>query len=188
MLGYIVIFIKYRDLIATFKSLVYYHFGQLTLAGDTSERMEQPQSPGTKSVEIREAMEPLLRFTLRSHLDETVPSLDLELPRDLCIHLLEEEDTDSTGKAFRLCFFYLRILETNKSLGLAEFSWKCSVFTEKPAMYKILARALSECLTSEEKGLSVDKGSNFEKYSKLFHGLGHDLVNVCTNGKKKTGS
>ncbi|KAJ4892805.1 RNA-binding ASCH domain protein [Raphanus sativus] len=106
--------------------------------------MEQPQSPGTKSVEIGETMEPLLRFTLRSHLDETVPSLDLELPRDLCLHLLEEEeDTDST---------------------------------EKPARYKILARALSECLTSEEKSLSVDKGSNFEKYSNLFHGLGHDLM------------
>ncbi|XP_056853493.1 uncharacterized protein LOC130502717 isoform X2 [Raphanus sativus] len=108
--------------------------------------MEQPQSPGTKSVEIGETMEPLLRFTLRSHWDETAQSLDLELPRDLCIHLLEEEeDTDST---------------------------------EKPAMYKILARALSECLTSEEQSFSVDKGSNFEKYSNLFHGLGHDLVNM----------
>lgn len=52
------------------------------------------------------------------------------------------------------------------------------LFTEKPAVYKLLARALSECLTSEEQGLSVDKNSNLEKYRELFHGLGHDLVNV----------
>lgn len=43
--------------------------------------------------------------------------------------------------------------------------------TEKPAVYRLLARALSECLTSE-----ADKNSNLEKYS---NGLGHDLVNVC---------
>ncbi|CAH2055213.1 unnamed protein product [Thlaspi arvense] len=99
--------------------------------------MEQPPSPGTKLVNIEESMESLLRFTLRAHLDEPVPSLDLE--RDFCLHLLEEEDTDST---------------------------------EKPPMYKLLARALSECLTT------VDKNSSFEKYSKLFHGSGHDLVNM----------
>ncbi|CAH8386180.1 unnamed protein product [Eruca vesicaria subsp. sativa] len=92
--------------------------------------MEQPQSPGTKSLEIGDIIEPLLRFTLRSHLDETVPSLDLDLPRDLCLYLLEEEDS-----------------------------------TEKPARYKILARALSECLTSKEHG------SNFENYS-------NDLLNM----------
>lgn len=45
--------------------------------------------------------------------------------------------------------------------------------TEKPAVYKLLARALSECLASEG-----DKNPNLEKYSKLFHGLGHDLINV----------
>ncbi|XP_033148200.1 uncharacterized protein LOC103855154 isoform X2 [Brassica rapa] len=106
--------------------------------------MEQPHSPGTKSVDIGETLESLLRFTLRSHLDGTVQSLDLDLPRDLCFHLLEEDDTDST----------------------------------EPASYKILARALSECLTSEEHSLSIDKDSNFEKYSKLFHGLGHDFVNM----------
>ncbi|KAF3584491.1 hypothetical protein F2Q69_00032500 [Brassica cretica] len=99
--------------------------------------MERPHSPGTKSVDIGEALESLLRFTLRSHLDETVQSLDLELPRDLCFHLLEEEDTDSTGNQILLCV-YLTILET--------------------------------------KSLSIDKDSNFEKYSKLFHGLGQDLM------------
>lgn len=57
--------------------------------------------------------------------------------------------------------------------------------TEEPARYKILARSLSECLTSEEHSLSIDKDSNFEKYSKLFHGLGHDLVNVCYQLEKK---
>lgn len=51
-------------------------------------------------------------------------------------------------------------------------------FTEKPAVYKLLSRALSECLASEEQGLSVEKSSHFEKYSKLFHDLGHDLENV----------
>lgn len=59
--------------------------------------MEQPPSPEMKSVELGESMESLLRFTLRSHLDEQVPSFDLDLTRDFCIHLLEE-DTDSTGK------------------------------------------------------------------------------------------
>ncbi|XP_010463786.1 PREDICTED: uncharacterized protein LOC104744426 isoform X2 [Camelina sativa] len=102
--------------------------------------MEQPTSPGTKSVNLRECMESLLCFTLRSHLDETVPSFDLDLTRDFCLHLLEE-DTDST---------------------------------EKPAVYKLLARALSECLASE----GANKNSNLEKYSKLFHGLGHDLVHM----------
>ncbi|XP_010509766.1 PREDICTED: uncharacterized protein LOC104786096 [Camelina sativa] len=98
--------------------------------------MEQPTSPGTKSVNLRECMESLLRFTLRSHLDETVPSFDLDLTTDFCLHLLEE-DTDST---------------------------------EKPAVYKLLARALSECLASE---------GDLEKYSKLFHGFGHhDLVDM----------
>lgn len=76
-----------------------------------SERMERPHSPGTKSVDIGETLESLLRFTLRSHLDETVQSLDLDLPRDLCFHLLEEEDTDSTGKVIRFCF-------VSKSLGV----------------------------------------------------------------------
>ncbi|KFK37772.1 hypothetical protein AALP_AA3G027600 [Arabis alpina] len=104
--------------------------------------MDQPPSPGTKSVNLRECMESLLSFTLRSHLDEAVPSLDLDLTRDLCLHLLEEE-TDSTG--------------------------------EKPAVYKLLARALSECLTSEEH---VDKNPNLEKYREVFHGFGHDLVNM----------
>ncbi|KAL1211487.1 hypothetical protein V5N11_023500 [Cardamine amara subsp. amara] len=101
--------------------------------------MEQPSSPGTKPVNLRECMESLLRFTLRSHLDETVSSFDLDLTREGCLHLLEE-DTDST---------------------------------EKPAVYKLLVRALSECLTSE-----ADKNPNLEKYSKLFYGLGHDLVNM----------
>lgn len=59
--------------------------------------MEQPSSPGTKSVNLRECMESLLRFTLRFRLDETVPSFDLDLTREFCLHLLEE-DTDSTGK------------------------------------------------------------------------------------------
>ncbi|CAE5965964.1 unnamed protein product [Arabidopsis arenosa] len=101
--------------------------------------MEQPTSPGTKSVNLRECMESLVRFTLSSHLDVSVPSFDLDLTRDFCLHLLEEE-TDST---------------------------------EKPAVYKLLARALSECLASEG-----DKNPNLEKYSKLFHGLGHDLINM----------
>ncbi|CAA7032790.1 unnamed protein product [Microthlaspi erraticum] len=106
--------------------------------------MEQPPSPGMKSVELGESMESLLRFTLRSYLDEQVPSFDLDLTRDFCLHLLEE-DTDST---------------------------------EKPPVYKLLARALSECLTSEEQGLSVDKSSNFGKYSKLFHDLENMLKKV----------
>ncbi|ESQ49767.1 hypothetical protein EUTSA_v10021391mg [Eutrema salsugineum] len=106
--------------------------------------MEQPPSPGTKSVELGESIESILRFTLRFHLDEPLPSFDLDLTRDFCLHLLEE-DTDST---------------------------------EKLALYKLLARALYECLTSEEQGLSVDKNSNLEKYKELFHGLGHDLVNM----------
>lgn len=59
--------------------------------------MEQPTSPGTKSVNLRECMESLLRFTLSSHLDESVPSFDLDLTRDFCLHLLEEA-TDSTGE------------------------------------------------------------------------------------------
>lgn len=59
--------------------------------------MEQPSSPGTKSVEVGECIESLLRFTLSSYLDEPVPSFDLDLTRDFCLHLLEE-DTDSTGK------------------------------------------------------------------------------------------
>jgi len=45
--------------------------------------------------------------------------------------------------------------------------------TEKSAVYKLLATALSECLASEG-----DKNSNLEKYSKLIHGLGYDLINV----------
>ncbi|CAL9219410.1 unnamed protein product [Arabidopsis halleri] len=101
--------------------------------------MEQPTSPGTKAVNLRECMESLLRFTLSSHFHESVPSFDLDLPRDFCLHLLEEA-TDST---------------------------------EKLAVYKLLARGLSECLASEG-----DKNPNLEKYSKLFHGLGHDLINM----------
>jgi hypothetical protein len=53
-------------------------------------------SPGTKSVDLRECMESLLRFSLRSHLNESVPSFDLDLTRDFCLHLLGEA-TDSTG-------------------------------------------------------------------------------------------
>jgi hypothetical protein len=45
--------------------------------------------------------------------------------------------------------------------------------TEKSAVYKLLATALSECLASEG-----DKNSNLEKYSKLIHGLGYDLINM----------
>ncbi|CAN8260571.1 unnamed protein product [Cochlearia groenlandica] len=86
--------------------------------------MEQPSSPGTKPVEIGETLESLLLFTLRSHVEEHVPSFDLELPRDLCLNLLKED-------------------------------------TEKPAVYKVLAKALSECIISEE-----------------FHGLGHGLLNM----------
>ncbi|VVA96312.1 unnamed protein product [Arabis nemorensis] len=101
--------------------------------------MEQPPSPGTESVNLRECLETLLRFTLRSHLDELVPSFDLDLNRDFCIHLLEE-DTDSTE------MFY-----SQKNL-------RCT---------KLLARALSECLTSEEQGFGHDlvqmlKKVNFE--------------------------
>jgi len=96
-------------------------------------------SPGTKSVDLRECMESLLRFSLRSHLNESVPSFDLDLTRDFCLHLLGEA-TDST---------------------------------EKSAVYKLLATALSECLASEG-----DKNSNLEKYSKLIHGLGYDLINM----------
>lgn len=44
--------------------------------------------------------------------------------------------------------------------------------TEKHAVYKLLARALSECLED-------DKNSNLEKHSKLIHDLELDFVNVC---------
>ncbi|KAG7575826.1 ASCH domain [Arabidopsis thaliana x Arabidopsis arenosa] len=107
--------------------------------------MEQPTSPGTKSVNLRECMESLLRFTLSSHVDESVPSFDLDLTRDFCLHLLEEK-TDST-EMFQL--------------------------TEKPAVYKLLARGLSECLASQG-----DKNPNLEKYKILINGLGHDLINM----------
>ncbi|KAL5848313.1 hypothetical protein ACOSQ4_006326 [Xanthoceras sorbifolium] len=50
--------------------------------------MEQPSSPGTNAVEVRQCMQELLKFTLESHMNNTL-ELDLGLSMDFCSNLLK---------------------------------------------------------------------------------------------------
>ncbi|XP_010549767.2 PREDICTED: uncharacterized protein LOC104820845 [Tarenaya hassleriana] len=115
-----------------------------------SAKMEQPQSPGTKPVKLRDSIEELLRFTLQYHVDESVRDIDLELPRDFCLRLLEKHpnSTDRKPALYKL---------------LASAFCDCLGSDEQ-----------SE--TSEERGFS--KYSNLKKYTELFHDLANMLKNV----------
>ncbi|XP_031271535.1 uncharacterized protein LOC116129926 [Pistacia vera] len=50
--------------------------------------MEQPSSPGTNPVEMKECLEELVKFTLESYINQTL-QLDLALSKDFCSFLLQ---------------------------------------------------------------------------------------------------
>ncbi|KAK2641913.1 hypothetical protein Ddye_023676 [Dipteronia dyeriana] len=52
--------------------------------------MEQSSSPGTNPVEVRQCIEELLKFTLESHLNQTL-ELDLGFSMDFCSNLLKHD-------------------------------------------------------------------------------------------------
>ncbi|KAK8515977.1 hypothetical protein V6N13_093251 [Hibiscus sabdariffa] len=56
--------------------------------------MEQPSSPGTDPVELRNSMEELLKFTLQSHLNSTL-ELDIGLSKPFCSSLLNQPSSTS---------------------------------------------------------------------------------------------
>ncbi|KAF2300295.1 hypothetical protein GH714_011487 [Hevea brasiliensis] len=51
--------------------------------------MEQPSSPGTRPVELRDCIEELMKFTLQAYTDQTL-GLDLHLSKDFCFQLLND--------------------------------------------------------------------------------------------------
>ncbi|KAF7805333.1 protein SHORT-ROOT-like [Senna tora] len=55
--------------------------------------MEQPNSPGTWPVDLRDCIDQLLKFVLESHANQTL-EFDLGLPRDYCYHLLAHDFGD----------------------------------------------------------------------------------------------
>lgn len=57
--------------------------------------MEAPSSPGTEAVELRDFLEELLKFTLQSHVSQTLGlDFDLGLSTDYCSALLEVDGND----------------------------------------------------------------------------------------------
>ncbi|XVF37653.1 hypothetical protein REPUB_Repub20aG0028200 [Reevesia pubescens] len=58
--------------------------------------MEEPSSPGTKPVELRNCLEELLKFTLQSHLNGTL-EFDIGLSRQFCSSLLIHHSNSPGG-------------------------------------------------------------------------------------------
>ncbi|KAJ4723555.1 RNA-binding ASCH domain protein [Melia azedarach] len=89
--------------------------------------MEQPSSPGTKPVNIRECIEEGLKFTLESHLNRTL-QLDLGLSKDFCSFLLDHVPltADSSDKESQYPLYKRLASVLHESVTSAQ---SCGVFS-----------------------------------------------------------
>ncbi|XP_054813828.1 uncharacterized protein LOC129314408 [Prosopis cineraria] len=91
--------------------------------------MEQPKSPGTGPVDLRDCIDQLLKFVLQSHIDETL-ELDLGLSRDYCCNLLREDSRDQ-GEGVpqsplykRLALLLHELITCTKLCGTNRTAWR----------------------------------------------------------------
>ncbi|KAH7572846.1 hypothetical protein JRO89_XS03G0023500 [Xanthoceras sorbifolium] len=119
--------------------------------------MEQPSSPGTNAVEVRQCMQELLKFTLESHMNNTL-ELDLGLSMDFCSNLLKYDPLTADS------------VNNNSQYPL----------------YKCLASALHESVISAPFGASNDIASlnedndlkKREKWNELVLKEGSEIVKI----------
>ncbi|KAL5781168.1 hypothetical protein ACOSP7_006197 [Xanthoceras sorbifolium] len=119
--------------------------------------MEQPSSPGTNPVEVRQCMQELLKFTLESHMNNTL-ELDLGLSMDFCSNLLKYDPLTADS------------VNNNSQYPL----------------YKCLASALHEYVISASSGASNDIASlnedndlkKREKWNELVLKEGSEIVKI----------
>ena len=55
--------------------------------------MEQPTSPGTSPVELKDCIEELVKFTLESHINQNL-GFNLGLSSEFCSYLLKEDQNE----------------------------------------------------------------------------------------------
>ncbi|GMI89957.1 hypothetical protein like AT3G03320 [Hibiscus trionum] len=127
--------------------------------------MEQPSSPGTDPVELKNSIEELLKFTLKSHLNSTL-ELDIGLSKPFCSSLLNHPSTNPVSP-------------------------NPSEASQNP-LYKQLARALYEIITFGslqglagcDKMMPFYQGSDLkqqEEWFDLAHKEGSQLAEILKN-------
>ncbi|KAJ0091911.1 hypothetical protein Patl1_26503 [Pistacia atlantica] len=118
--------------------------------------MEQPSSPGTNPVEMKECMEELVKFTLESYINQTL-QLDLALSKDFCSFLLQHVPLTSDS---------------------------CDKGSQYP-LYKHLALALYESVTCAAASRGACSGiedsdlKKREEWNELVLKEGSELVEAC---------
>ncbi|XP_039010033.1 uncharacterized protein LOC120138685 isoform X2 [Hibiscus syriacus] len=120
--------------------------------------MEQPSSPGTDPVELRNSMEELLKFTLQSHLNSTL-ELDIGLSKPFCTSLLNHTSPISPNAKASQIHLYKQLAR---------------------ALYEIITFGSSEC----DKVASFFQGSDLkhkEEWVDLAHKEGSQLTEILKN-------
>ncbi|XP_021609719.1 uncharacterized protein LOC110613089 isoform X2 [Manihot esculenta] len=88
--------------------------------------MEQPPSPGTTPVELRDCIEKLMKFTLQAHIDQSL-GFDLCLSKDFCFRLLNDSYNSNSEQALpqllyqRLAFILCEIITYASFSGTTKF-------------------------------------------------------------------
>ncbi|XP_028780090.1 uncharacterized protein LOC114736435 isoform X2 [Neltuma alba] len=90
--------------------------------------MEQPNSPATGQVDLRDCIDQLLKFVLESHIDKTL-ELDIGLSRDYCCNLLREDSRDQGGvppspSYKRLALLLHELITGMKLCGTSGAAWR----------------------------------------------------------------
>lgn len=161
---------------------------ELTETERVKGEMEQPPSPGTTPVELRDCIEKLMKFTLQAHIDQSL-GFDLCLSKDFCFHLLNDSYNSNSGNRQELNSFLV-------------FSWFCFLFTLilfffcpncleqalPQLLYQRLAFILCEIITyaSFSETTKFMESHNLEndvrerrKWEILIWDEGTQLLNVC---------
>ncbi|KAG6730673.1 hypothetical protein I3842_01G092200 [Carya illinoinensis] len=136
---------------------------QINKKADSYATLEQP-SEKMSPANLKDCMEELLRFTLESHINETL-QFDLLLSKAFCYNLLKDDPTDTNSSPI------------DSSLGVPSYP-----------LYKRLASSLLESIDSKTfcrshcNFMLIPEGSSFKQkeaeWQKIVFHKGSELVNL----------
>uniref|UniRef100_A0A6N2MMA6 Uncharacterized protein n=1 Tax=Salix viminalis TaxID=40686 RepID=A0A6N2MMA6_SALVM len=129
--------------------------------------MEQPTSPGTSPVELKDCIEELVKFTLESHVNQNL-GFNLGLSREFCSYLLKEDQNE------------------HQPISHTTAATDCSRQVLSQPLYKRLAEALFEsiirgtlCATNKKAWTDDDNGlKQRSEWNELVLNEGTELVNI----------
>ncbi|KAJ6677624.1 RNA-BINDING ASCH DOMAIN PROTEIN [Salix viminalis] len=129
--------------------------------------MEQPTSPGTSPVELKDCIEELVKFTLESHINQNL-GFNLGLSREFCSYLLKEDQNE------------------HQPISHTTAATDCSRQVLSQPLYKRLAEALFEsiirgtlCATNKKAWTDDDNGlKQRSEWNELVLNEGTELVNI----------